>query len=79
VVAPAPVALEADGETSPLATEPGAHAAAAAETEMAPINANTSRRVRTRPISRSSSSGSVGEGVGWISVGVIGRLQFEAV
>jgi hypothetical protein len=68
-----PGAAEADGETSPLATDAGAQATATADTDMAPMRASTSRRLRTRPISRSSASGSIGGGF-WIDV--IGRLQF---
>src|SRR5436190_5683109 len=84
-----PAGLDADGPMSPLAAEPGAQAAATADTETAPISASTSRRLSNRPISRSSSSGSIGR---WktasgvlrsrsfvrLWVGVIARLQLRS-
>src|SRR3954454_20488354 len=62
-VAAVPAALpEAGAVADPDAADPGAHATATAPIETTLISARTSRRDRTRPIKRSSSSGSdIGE------------------
>jgi hypothetical protein len=59
-VAVPPVALAVAVAPTPFATEPGAQAAAMTPTDVMPSKARTSRRDRTRPINRSSSSGSDG-------------------
>ena len=73
--APAARALEVDGLDDP----PGVQAARKAAVPLAPIRARTSRRVRIRPISRSSSSSSSIElrsafavGAGRVSEGLLG-------